>query len=211
MGRMPWLRMALPVQRLFLAPRNLVCSLPSRSLLNHRPSLSRSGHIQIYSRIAASLDASVPHQHSRSLSTNLETEGRESASTNNEVTADYSAWKRDSSGPEIANKCEAPAVDWLRLSERDLLMHCKLDTFRASGPGGQHRNKTESAVRIRHLPTALVAQVRQFGFLMEHTPFYTLQKCIHTSGFLENFVNAIHADDISQILCDGKHKVKAAR
>lgn len=37
-----------------------------------------------------------------------------------------------------------------------LLAECDVDTFRSGGPGGQHANKVESAVRLTHRPTGLV-------------------------------------------------------
>lgn len=47
---------------------------------------------------------------------------------------------------------------WLAQSDDDLLADCKTDCFRASGPGGQKRNKTNSAIRLRHQPSGLMAR-----------------------------------------------------
>jgi len=47
------------------------------------------------------------------------------------------------------------------LSVDDLIDEVELTTYKSSGPGGQHKNKTESAVRLKHLPTGITVIARE--------------------------------------------------
>lgn len=61
-----------------------------------------------------------------------------------------------SDDPPLPDGYEIPAED------EALLAECRVDTFRAGGPGGQHQNKAESAVRLTHLPSGIAVTAREF-------------------------------------------------
>ena len=56
--------------------------------------------------------------------------------------------------PQVAARAAA-------LSDEALLLECEVNVYIGSGPGGQHRNKTESAVRLTHLPTGITVNASE--------------------------------------------------
>ncbi len=54
------------------------------------------------------------------------------------------------------------------LTDEQLLAGCRVDHYRGSGPGGQHRNKTSNAVRLAHLATGVTAVATESRSLAEN-------------------------------------------
>jgi hypothetical protein len=68
--------------------------------------------------------------------------------------------------PSNHSQIESP----LRLTDQKLLAECEVHTYRASGPGGQKRNKVESAVRICHKRTGVSAIAEDSRSQLENRP-----------------------------------------
>jgi hypothetical protein len=101
--------------------------------------------------------------------------------------------------------------DFYSLSDAELLAQCDVDTYRASGPGGQKRNKTSSAVRLRHSPTGLIVIAEESRSQHENKAkaLKRLRKTI-TVGLREP-ADESHPDLLAAKNADGRFSLASAK
>ncbi len=105
------------------------------------------------------------------------------------------------SASSVAVLPEADDVD-VNINPADL----RIDTYRASGAGGQHVNKTESAVRITHIPTGVVAECqdgrsqlknRETAMKMLRTKIYEIELAKHQAAIANRRKTLVSTGDRS--------------
>jgi ribosome-associated protein len=85
----------------------------------------------------------------------------------------------------------------------DILKSCEVQTFRAGGKGGQHQNKTESGVRLVHLPTGITVVCRD-----ERSQHLNKMRCLDT---LQKRLAKLYEKPKPRIATKVSHNRKAVR
>jgi hypothetical protein len=102
---------------------------------------------------------------------------------------------------------------WTNLTDDQLLAQCEVDTYRASGPGGQKRNKTSSAVRLRHPPSGLIVIAEESRSQHENKAkaLQRMRKALYLEIRDSVAIESIRDDREWQRMLDGQGRVDMGR